>query len=131
MEYFITDGIPASVEYYHNYSTTEHVVGTWVDGSFIYEKTYTDSFTQSATVLDIDISNDNIDTILACEGLLKSSPEESTQQMVVVPYGTTNYIYIVLISNVDGHIRLQRQQAHFYGYTPTVWVTIRYLKSAS
>ena len=39
MEYFITDGIPASVEYYHNYSTTEHVVGTWIDGSTIYERT--------------------------------------------------------------------------------------------
>lgn len=39
MEYFITDGIPASVEYYHNYSTDEKVVGTWTDGSILYEKT--------------------------------------------------------------------------------------------
>jgi len=39
MEYFITDGIPASVEYYHQYSTSEQVVGKWIDGSTLYEKT--------------------------------------------------------------------------------------------
>lgn len=131
MEYFITDGIPASVEYYHNYSTTEHIVGKWIDGSIIYEKTYTNDFVQGSTYVDIDISNENIDTIFGCEGLLKASPEESIQQMVAIPYGATNLVYINIISTHDGYVRITRQQGHFYGYTPTVWITIRYSKSST
>lgn len=36
--YYITDGVPQT-NYTYRYSTTEHVVGTWVDGSLIYEQT--------------------------------------------------------------------------------------------
>jgi hypothetical protein len=131
MEYFITDGIPSSVEYYHNYSTTEHIVGKWIDGSIIYEKTYTNDFVQGSTYVDIDVSNENIDTIFSCEGILKASPEESIQQMVTIPYGATNLVYINIVSTHDGYIRITRQQGHFYGYTPTVWITIRYSKSST
>ena len=131
MEYFITDGIPSSVEYYHNYSTTEHIVGSWLDGSIIYEKTYTTDFVQGSTYVDIDVSNENIDTIFSCEGLLKASPEESIQQMVVIPYGASNLIYINIISTHDGYVRINRQQGHFYGNTPTIWITIRYSKSST
>lgn len=131
MEYFITDGIPSSVEYYHNYSTTEHIVGSWIDGSIIYEKTYTTNFVQGSTYVDIDVSNENIDTIFSCEGLLKASPEEALQQMVPIPYGATNLVYINIISTHDGYVRITRQQGHFYGYTPTVWITIRYSKSST
>lgn len=131
MEYFITDGIPSSVEYYHNYSTTEHIVGSWIDGSIIYEKTYTTNFVQGSTYVDIDISNENIDTIFSCEGILKVSPEESIQQMVAIPYGATNLVYINIISTHDGYVRINRQQGHFYGNTPTIWITIRYSKSST
>lgn len=131
MEYFITDGIPSSVEYYHNYSTTEHIVGKWIDNTIIYEKTYTDDFVQGSTYVDIDVSSENIDTIFSCEGILKSSPEESIQQMVAIPYGATNLVYINIISTHDGYVRVTRQQGHFYGYTPTIWITIRYSKSST
>lgn len=33
--YFISDGVPSPIG--HNYSTTEHAVGTWIDGKSVYE----------------------------------------------------------------------------------------------
>lgn len=33
--------IPSGGQYTHNYSTSEHAVGKWIDGSIIYEKTWT------------------------------------------------------------------------------------------
>lgn len=35
---FVGDG--GGSEDMHNYSTTEHVVGTWIDGSNVYERTF-------------------------------------------------------------------------------------------
>ena len=40
----------------HNYSTTEQVVGTWIDGSTLYEKTYTYSFTASSSDYEYNIA---------------------------------------------------------------------------
>lgn len=57
------DGVAEAAEEENTYSTTEHVVGKWIDGSDIYEKTYANSegwtiTGNNITTLDvIDISN--------------------------------------------------------------------------
>lgn len=47
----------------HHYSETEQVVGTWIDGKTIYEKTLSCNTASNQTV-DIDISALNVDTPL-------------------------------------------------------------------
>lgn len=49
--------------YAHHYSETEQVVGTWIDGKTIYEKTLSCNTASNQTV-DIDISALNVDTPL-------------------------------------------------------------------
>jgi len=39
----------------HNYSTTEHVIGTWIDGKPLYEKTFVANFT-GATSIELENS---------------------------------------------------------------------------
>lgn len=52
-------------EYAHHYSTSEKVIGTWIDGKPLYEKTY--DLGIGATI-DIDISDLNISTCVSVSG---------------------------------------------------------------
>ncbi len=53
-----------------NYTTAEHVVGRWIDGKPVYQRTIqgTTSNTNISEVFDI-VAND-IDTIISCEGIV-------------------------------------------------------------
>lgn len=57
-----------------NYSTTEQVVGTWIDGKPIYKKTYTFTFpaTQTTGEWSTDVTNLNMDKMIKVEGATKS-----------------------------------------------------------
>jgi len=54
----------------HTYSTEEQVVGTWIDGSPIYQKTYTYSVPPSG--VEITVCTDNFTKILKMETLLSN-----------------------------------------------------------
>lgn len=51
----------------HTYSTTEQVVGTWIDGKDVYEKTYTFTAT-TGSVVTIDADVTFIDTLVSMSG---------------------------------------------------------------
>ena len=59
----------------HNYSTTEQVIGTWIDGSTVYEKTQYGGITFSSrgTWYDTDITG--IDKIISVEGSINRDGE--------------------------------------------------------
>lgn len=52
------------------YSTTEHIVGTWIDGKTLYEKTvsFTTASTGSYTQQSLDLLSSEIDTIFVQSG---------------------------------------------------------------
>jgi hypothetical protein len=52
----------------HTYSTTEQVVGTWIDGSPVYEKTIITNSSVTNADVDVDISNLNVDLIIYIGG---------------------------------------------------------------
>lgn len=54
----------------HDYSTTEHVVGTWIDGSILYEKTVNFTTTSSSdyTIQSLSLLTANVNTIWMHEG---------------------------------------------------------------
>lgn len=67
---YITNG-----SYAHHYSTTEQVVGTWIDGSTVYEKTQYGgiTFSTQGTWYDTDITG--IDKIISVEGSINRDGE--------------------------------------------------------
>ena len=67
---YITSGA-----YAHHYSTTEQVVGTWIDGSTIYEKTQYGgiTFSSQGTWYNTDITN--IDKVVSVQGSINKDGE--------------------------------------------------------
>lgn len=60
----------------HTYSTTEAVVGKWIDDADVYEKTYyVAAPTKNANTLIADSLMDSIDKVISIEGTYKRSLE--------------------------------------------------------
>lgn len=61
----------------HNYSTDEHIVGTWIDGSTIYEKTFnltkSDFTRQNANFFQYVPSIENRNKIISKSGYCKTT----------------------------------------------------------
>lgn len=55
----------------HNYSTSEQVVGKWIDGKPLYEKTF--QFSPSSTSYTVNIGALNIDFVVKCVGTVKNT----------------------------------------------------------
>lgn len=72
-------GVPAV-----HYSTDEKVVGTWIDGKTLYEKTF--SFIPTDNSFYIDVTSLNIDKIIDSNG----SIFQSYGNVVPLPYGTNS-----------------------------------------
>jgi len=88
----------------HTYSTTEQVVGTWIDGKPLYEKTFNFGALPNATVKDISHNISNVDTIFIAGGYAKNTTSGFVQQLnLPVPSNT----------NAD------MQSQWYFGVTPT------------
>ena len=71
------DGVETAAEDQITYSTDERVVGTWIDGSEIYEKVITFESALSvsySTYTDTTIDTTTIDKILRCDGIHENGP---------------------------------------------------------
>lgn len=113
--YFITD---ASIDG-HNYSTDEQIVGTWVDGSTMYEKSI------SVTSLAMDVGWKVIGNIagikdfIDCKQCLKSSDNIYTYSNLTAYYNYNNGD-IGLYNDLGGNM------GNMTGY-----VTVRYTKTST
>lgn len=73
--------------YAHHYSTTEHIIGTWIDGKPLYEKMYTFSTaitinTSATTVSGIDTSN--MREIIECKAIRTPNTSSSYNRPAVL-----------------------------------------------
>lgn len=71
------DGVAEAAEDQITYSTDERIVGTWIDGSDIYEKVITFESALSvsySTYTDTTIDTTTIDKILRCDGIHENGP---------------------------------------------------------
>lgn len=103
-----------------NYSTTEQVVGTWIDGKPIYRKTYEDS--TSSTSYQISVSGLNIDKVTNIYGIAK---EPSGETEVPAGFHLSSTAYFNLVYNSSG-IGVRTVD----GYKDyTKYITIEYTKT--
>lgn len=110
---------------YHEYSTTEQIVGKWVDGSTLYEKSYT--VAQLPAVQDnVDISYNitNLGEVVSLSGIMINSTSHIS---IMLPY-TVSSEYSVLLTAYETYIRIgvNSDRSAFKAI-----VTIRYTKSSS
>lgn len=109
---------------YHIYSTDERVVGEWIDGSIIYERTFelqertaiTNDYT---TFLINDVSVYGIDKLIDFRGYDSNSSNTSEIKMVLYP--------ILPLIDSNGHLIVYYQQNNTFMITK---FTIQYTKTS-
>lgn len=112
----------------HNYSTTEHVVGTWIDGSTLYETTVVVPKTDITIDTEVYISHgiSNIDTVIGIEGFCKYSSD-----YLVMPYFSTSQNYWIMLNNINTTTFLLRFNSGFNvsDLGNNIYITLRYTKT--
>lgn len=105
----------------HNYSTTEQVVGTWIDGKTLYEKTI--AVTQNpSSEISISLTSLDIDTLFVVSAYIQSSNGNVTPTTYFVS-GDDKFMYYYN-RTTDCLVILTSWQGSGY-------VTIRYTKSTT
>lgn len=134
-EYFITDGIPSSIEYYHNYSTDEHIVGAWLDGSPIYERTIVlpnkaTAASLSLLISDTDLSALNIvsSNVIGVESIARSVNASIRVEFIDNTYTKGNYESGLTLSFTNGSLYYQCRYANSVSNFD-LYLTFRYTKS--
>lgn len=120
---------PQGVPAYH-YSEDEQVVGTWIDGKTIFEKTFTASFTNipSGTAQNVaDISGLGIDEVISSFGVCKYSAG-SIQPDLYESLGFHFYCYVYPSDNLVFRQAMTEQTTD---RTYDLKVTIQYTKSST
>lgn len=119
----------------HTYSTTEQVVGTWVDGRPLYQKSYVTNMQSGSQTCDIAFTDiTGLDSVINLEGLFAGQvPFDLSGCCYGTDYSKINVTALSQYKEygyVDSSgIRVYRQSTGTYSPTPEVVVTIRYTKS--
>lgn len=110
-----------------NYSTSEHVVGTWIDGSVIYEKTISCGALPNNAQIDIAHGISNLGAVISIDGIAirPGTNYRSVPLPCVDPSDVTGNVYIA--ANDTNVIILDA--ANWSAYTSS-YVTIRYTKNS-
>lgn len=107
----------------HTYSTTEHVIGTWIDGKPIYEKTVNFGALPNLAAKEVNHGISNLDTVIGYDGVTKNQTGStflslprtaSDSQYNMDIYFTTTQIIIVTQTDRSAH---------------SAYITMRYTKT--
>ena len=88
-----------------NYSSAEKVIGTWIDGTTLYQRTYTfeGSLGRTYSILDTTLDKDNVRVVSSLFNISGSAITFSTNllnnQVCAIGYNPTAGIYIENYSN--------------------------------
>lgn len=104
----IMSTLPGAPTQYPKYSTTEQVVGEWIDGKPIYQKTFTGTVSTGSTT--ISISSLNISTVVNMFGLFGSNANglSMLNYFVVPPNEDANGVTTYILNNNINIVRNQR-----------------------
>jgi len=119
----LSDG-ETSVEDALNYSTDEHVVGKWIDGSTLYEKTVDCGALPNSTEKRTAHGISNIDKVVMVNGF--ATDNNDTYFSLPYSYPGTNSSIAVLVSKT--YIRVVT--TFNYSAYNTSYVTLRYTKTS-
>lgn len=110
----------------HTYSTTEHTVGTWIDGSTVYEKTIATEFGHDVSSKSIDLTSLNINKLIYVDGFIIASDSGDC-----VMIGYNNAGNLGFNGAVGTSVTVKRAGGSSWGMNPEIYVTIRYTKAGS
>lgn len=114
---------------HHTYSTDEQIVGTWVDGSAIYEKTFlitvnnssSSGFTREITESEFGLSYSSISNFISISGHMYNN--------VVLPRNRIKSTWSENIYISDN--KIQFESSHPITDNAPVYITVQYTKTTS
>ena len=110
-----------------NYSTTEHEVGTWIDGSTIYEKTIAIEVSRLApTTYDVPA---DMAYMVCMEGIAFSGASTSANSVALGYYVSSTDRFVAYYNASTRKITVS--DAYAWANNGVGYITIRYVKSAS
>ena len=114
--------ISTTSTYTMRYSTSEQVVGTWIDNKPIYQKTIDFGACPNATTKEVSLNIANIEKIIYYNGFMLSSDNATT---IPLPNVADSTYQVILVLN-RSYIRITTavDRSSFNGY-----ITIRYTKT--
>jgi len=112
-------GVPAV-----HYSEDEHIIGTWVDGSTIYEKTMNPTCSVGDNTLNHNISN--FGRLISITGVCKYN---NNSEYLYLPYTSISSSYTIYISNVTS-TTYKVGVGNGFSSIQDCYVTIRYTKTS-
>ena len=127
----VINALPSGPSSEHHYSTTEQIIGTWIDGTPVYEKTFVGQMGSSSTDCIIPFTGfGETQAVLSINGIFDDAVPFDMQgaksSYVTVsslhPYTTYGYWG-------SAGIRVSRQRVGLYSASPNVVVTVQYLKN--
>ena len=112
-----------------NYSTTEHIVGTWIDGRPIYEITLDVNTTLSSGENTLYHSISDLDMCIFITGCCTYN---NGSEWLILPYVSPDYVsnYSVTIGNVNSST-YKIFVGQMFTSIENIYVTLRYVKTAS
>lgn len=113
----VINALPSAPSSEHHYSTTEQIIGTWIDGSTLYEKTV------SATIINSD--KQVIATIIGAKYKRIEGFYSTSSGVVPVPFndGPTRYV-----PYTDGDDVLLAKSSASVGVGNTIVLILQYTK---
>lgn len=104
-----------------NYSTTEHVVGTWIDGSVLYEKTIDCGTLPNATSKNVAHNISNLDKVVMIDGVAGNVSAFFSLPYV---YSSADGNITVFVAGTDIRLITATDYSNYHAY-----VTLRYTKT--
>lgn len=106
-----------------HYSTNEQVIGTWVDGKPLYEKTISFGSLPNNTQKNVAHGISDVDIIVKCEGIAYDSSYKS----ISVPYSNVDSVTYQLQLEVNRTNVSIKAKINFTGYIG--YITLQYTKT--
>ena len=106
-----------------NYSTEEHIVGKWIDGSDLYEKTVDIGVLPNATSKQVNHGINNLGTIVEIKGIAIRSSDNASKPL---PFSDPTATKIISLETTSSVIYTETG-TNYSAYN--AWVTLRYTKS--
>jgi hypothetical protein len=112
----------------YNYSTTEHVVGKWIDGSTVYEKTIDFGAMPDKTTKSVDAGLPSGAKVINVFGFTADSSWGSVFPLPFADATTgSNFNFQVWYSNGHVSVKVTTGQSHMVNS----YITLQYVKSSS
>lgn len=130
LNYTKTTDVPISIGEATEYSTTEKVVGTWIDGKPLYAKTFYISSLPNNTTADYTLDVSNVEYIAEVTGVARVY-DSVTNENIIRPLPYIASSYIGLWTDTKNGVTVATISANSDRSNHEAYITLKYTKTTN